>query len=102
MDIKEITIDVSKLLYLKDTDIYFAVLKFIENLNTDNLDNIYDSVIKDEDKQKYKRIFDILTRVFFYISFLVNSKYPENCSFKIIKHYITKEKVILKIQIKEL
>ena len=95
-------VDASKILYLKDTSLYPVVLKFLMNLDTNNLDNLYEDLIKDEKRYRYADIFDIITRLFFYISFLVNTKYPENCSFKIVKHYITKEKVLLKVLVKEL
>jgi len=98
----EFIIDASKLLNLEHSSIFFLILDFLEHLDTDNLDNAYYNVIKDLDSSKLSETFDILSRIYFYVTYLINSKHPEYCSFKVIKYYITKEKMILKIKYKEL
>ena len=97
-----IVVDASKILYLEHTTVFHIVIDFLKNLDTDNLDNTYHKLIENAPIKELSHIFDILTRVFYYVSFLLNSKHPNNCSFKIIKHYISKKKVLLKIKYKEL
>lgn len=99
---EEIMIDASKLTYLENSKIFSLVISFLENLDSEKLDNIYYSLIEHIEEEKLDYVFDILSRVFYYISFLVNTIEPKVCSFKIIKHYISNGKILLKIKLKEL
>ena len=97
----EFFIDVSKILYLKDSPYFFFISEFIKRLDTENLDNLYYDIIKDCNKD-LSSIFNILSKVYYYITFLVNSKNPMICDYKVLKYHITKEKIIIKVKIKEL
>jgi hypothetical protein len=98
----EFLIDASKVLYLENSFIFSMVIEFIKHLDTDNLDNLYYEIIKDVENKELPKIFDLLSKVYFYITVLVNNKNPNYCSYKVIKYYISKEKVMLRIKLKEL
>ena len=99
---REIVIDASKLTYLENSEIFSLVISFLEDLDSEILDNIYYYKIQYANEEKLDYIFNILSKVFYYISFLVYTIEPAVCSFKIIKHYITNGKILLKIKLKEL
>jgi len=98
----EIMIDASKLSNLSNNKLFVYVTEFLNGLDTMQLDNHYAKVIEDLPNEKLGKVFDILSKVYFYVSFLIFTKYPDICRFKIINHYIANERVILKVAIKEL
>jgi len=99
---KEIMIDASKLTYLENSPVFSYILEFIKNLDNDYLDNIYSNIIENIPSEKLEYVFDVITKTYYYISFLINSNEPDICSFKVIKYYISNGKILLKIKLKEL
>lgn len=95
-------IDASHLLLLSSSKYFNFILKFIENMDIDNIDNLYYDLISEIDDVYLKEFTNIATRVLYYISYLIYSKRFDVCSFKVIKSYISKEKIMLKVEIKEL
>jgi hypothetical protein len=98
----EVTLDLNKLLLLNKNKYYPLIIDFIKTLNSKTMDNNINALIDRLDIDELEDFFDIWTRVYFYLTYKINSANPKNKSYKIIKHYITKEKILIKLELEEL
>ena len=81
-----VVINASGLLPLMYHPLHFIFSDFINNLDTRYIDNHYERIYDNlEDELDIKTVFDICTKIYYYITRLVLNKVPRLLNYKITK-----------------
>ncbi len=81
-----VIINASGLLPLMYHPLYFIFSDFINNLDTEFLDLHFERLLNElEDELDVKTVFDICTKIHYYITTLVLSKVPNVLNYKVTK-----------------
>jgi len=96
-----IIIDASLITSLANHPFYFLFLELVKKFDTDKIDILIEELTENIDKG-LDEFFSISSKIYYYLSVLVNTVKPDNLGFKVVKHYITNTEVKLRIEVKEL
>jgi hypothetical protein len=98
----ELIINASHILGLANHPLYFLFCRFLEKFDTEKIDVIIEELMENLEDKDLEDFFNYTTRIYYYLSVLVNTKVNDVLSFKVDKAYITNEKIMLRIKYTQL